>query len=323
MQEEQRTREYSLSFVEDWGSPVVSTIGDVAGVAVDSRDLVYAFTRATPGVQVLTPDGESLEFWPLPSIRRAHSIKIDVEDRILLVDDDGHAVYVYTEGRRLVLSIRPSAPSDNGYNPTTGAEVVRAGPPFAYPTDVAVGRDGRLFVTDGYGNARVHIFEPDGHLIDSWGAPGTGPREFRLPHGISLDDEGNLLVADRENSRVQIFTPTGAYLGEWEDVRRPCAICPLENGLFAVAEVGRPIDETRLAITDPRERPRVSIRNRLGAIIAECDHPDPLNRGAYFAPHALARDARGAIYIGDVGSTNSLGAAPPGVRLHKIQVHER
>jgi sugar lactone lactonase YvrE len=72
-----------------------------------------------------------------------------------------------------------------------------------------------LFITDGYGNARVHKFAADGTYLFSWGEPGTGPGEFNMPHGVYIDKHGRVLVCDRENDRVQVFTQEGTYLSTW------------------------------------------------------------------------------------------------------------
>src|SRR5207248_5131536 len=95
-----------------------------------------------------------------------------------------------------------------------------------------------LYVTDGYGNARVHRFAPDGCLRHSWGDPGRAPGQFNLPHGIAVGPDGTVYVADRENSRVQRFDPEGAFLSEWTDVARPCQVAVDARGNLLVAELG-------------------------------------------------------------------------------------
>ena len=67
----------------------------------------------------------------------------------------------------------------------------------------------------GTGNARMHKFSPEGTLLLSWGSPGTGTGQFRVPHGVWIDKEGRVLVADRENDRVQVFTQEGEHLTTW------------------------------------------------------------------------------------------------------------
>src|SRR5436309_1949925 len=81
--------------------------------------------------------------------------------------------------------------------------------------------DGDLSVTAGYGNARDHRFSAEGRLLRSWGEPGAGPGQFNLPHGIAVLADGRVLVADRENDRIQLFDPEGKYLDQWTQVQRP------------------------------------------------------------------------------------------------------
>jgi DNA-binding beta-propeller fold protein YncE len=86
---------------------------------------------------------------------------------------------------------------------------------FCSTTDIAFARDGHLFISDGYRNARILEYSADGRKLNEWGKPGTGPGEFVLPHSIQIDDRDTVYVADRENGRVQYFDRTGKYLGEF------------------------------------------------------------------------------------------------------------
>mmetsp|Transcript_51165 Transcript_51165/g.141596 ORF Transcript_51165/g.141596 Transcript_51165/m.141596 type:complete len:476 (+) Transcript_51165:719-2146(+) len=87
---------------------------------------------------------------------------------------------------------------------------------FHAPTDVAVNpRTDEVFVSDGYGNSRVAVFSYSGKFLREWGSPGDGPGQFRIPHSITLDADGNVYVADRENARVQVFDPEGRYKSQW------------------------------------------------------------------------------------------------------------
>ena len=86
---------------------------------------------------------------------------------------------------------------------------------FNLPTDIAFAPDGSMFMTDGYGNARVHKFSADAQHLFSWGEPGAAPGQFNLPHGVWIDRRGRVLVADRENDRVQVFDQQGKLLQVW------------------------------------------------------------------------------------------------------------
>ena len=92
-------------------------------------------------------------------------------------------------------------------------------------------------MSDGYGNCRVHLFAPTGELKRSWGVPGQGPGEFFLPHGIAVHSDGRVFVCDRENDRIQIFSPDGEYLSEWTDTRRPTHVVFDAQGRAYVSEL--------------------------------------------------------------------------------------
>src|SRR5207245_7755883 len=137
--------------------------------------------------------------------------------------DSHHTDRQYTPDVRLLLTLGTSSkPSNTGATSMDSRTIVRAGPPFHYPTNLALSPQGELYVSDGYGNARIHKFSAEGQLLFSWGEPGSGPGQFHIPHGIAVDRQGRVYVADRENSRIQLFAPDGAYLSQWTDVARPC-----------------------------------------------------------------------------------------------------
>jgi len=99
-------------------------------------------------------------------------------------------------------------------------------------TDIAFGPDGRLFISDGYGNARILEYNLQGHRVRQWGRPGTGPGEFRQPHGIAIDDHGVIYVADRLNARLQRFNLDGKYLGEWDNLGRVTTVAFRDGNLW-------------------------------------------------------------------------------------------
>ena len=100
---------------------------------------------------------------------------------------------------------------------------------------------GDLYVSDGYRNARVHRFSAAGELISSWGEPGKGgPNQFHLPHSLIVGQDGRIYLCDRENSRVQVFSPDGEYITMWTDMQRPLDISQDSEGIFYTSE--RPED---------------------------------------------------------------------------------
>ena len=99
---------------------------------------------------------------------------------------------------------------------------------FNGPTDVAVSMKGEVFIADGYGNSRIVVYSYEGRYLREWGSKGSMPGQFRIPHNMALDEDGLVYVADRENSRVQVFSETGLLVDIWstgmlpgQDPRRP------------------------------------------------------------------------------------------------------
>jgi DNA-binding beta-propeller fold protein YncE len=277
---------------------------EVAGVATDSRDRVYVFNRGEHPVIVFERDGRFLTSWGEGTFNRAHGIHIGPDDAVYCTDDLDHTVRKFTPEGKLLLTLGTSGrPSDTGIDGIDYRTIRRAGPPFNRPTNVALARDGALYVTDGYGNARVHKFAPDGRLLFSWGEPGSGPGQFNLPHGIALDSAGRVYVADRENSRVQVFDAAGTFLAEWTDVARPMQV--FIDGQDNVFVVGVGWRAGRFPWQSPPGPDPVgaqlSVFDREGKLQARWgDEADPTAPGCFFAPHDIWVDSQGDIYMGEV-----------------------
>ena len=145
-------------------------------------------------------DGNLIKHWGEGVFRRAHGIHIGPDGMLYLTDDGDHCVRKCTPDGKILLTLgTPGKPAP-----------YMSGDPFCRCTDVALGLKGEIYVSDGYNNARVHKYTPDGKLIKSWGAPGVDPGEFNVAHNICSDDDGWIFVADRENHRVQVFDADGA-----------------------------------------------------------------------------------------------------------------
>jgi DNA-binding beta-propeller fold protein YncE len=207
---------------EDWARLPDGIEMVAASVTVDSRDRVYCFSRSKDHpVLVFDRGGNYLSSWGAGLFAFPHTIRVTRDDNLWLVDRDHAQMMLFTTDGKLLRSIGVKGfRSDTGVAPENNKsdawrEVKHGGPPFNLPTDIDVAPSGEMFVTDGYGNARVHKFAPDGTLQFSWGEPGTGPGQFNLPHGVWIDRKGRVLVADRENDRVQVFDQQGRLLKIW------------------------------------------------------------------------------------------------------------
>jgi DNA-binding beta-propeller fold protein YncE len=277
---------------------------EVAGVAADAQDRVYVFNRGERPVMIFRRDGTFVGSWGEGLFARPHGVSIGPDDSVYCTDDRGHTVRKFTPDGRLLLTLGTSGkPSDTGATSMDYRSIVRAGPPFHYPTNLALSPDGEMYVSDGYGNARVHKFSAEGRLLLSWGEPGSGPGQFALPHGIAVDRRGTVYVADRENSRVQLFTPDGKYLAEWTDVARPCQVFidTVEN--VYVAELGFHAGRWPGTAAPSADAPggRVSVFDTHGELQARWGGGrNPCTPGDFFAPHGICVDSRGDLYVAEV-----------------------
>jgi DNA-binding beta-propeller fold protein YncE len=292
--------------VTDWPTYSGDGHGEAVAVSCDSRGRVFVFLRGGPQpVRIHAPDGTYLGGWGEGLFLRPHGITLGPDDTVYCADDHDHSVRAFTPDGRLLLTLGTrGVPSDTGATSIDYRTIKRSGPPFHYPTNLAVAPGGDLFVADGYGNARVHHFAPDGRLLHSWGEPGSGPGQFQIPHGIAVDADGTVCVADRENSRLQWFTPQGEYRGEWTDVARPCQVfIDRQRGWVYVAELGFHAGRWggTGAAAAGQTGGRVSIFDRSGNLFARWGGGEnPTAPGDFYAPHDIAVDPAGGIYVAEV-----------------------
>lgn len=199
--------------VKDWAKlPKGWNFGECSGVAIDKQDNVWVFNRGSHPVIQFDRNGKFLQAWPDVVIRSAHGINVDPEGNIWGIDVKGHVVIKYnTEGRVLmILGNRQGTPGDNDSKYA-----------FNEPTGIAFGKNGDLYISDGYVNSRVIKYNRDGEYITHWGKKGAGDGEFNLAHDVCLDAQERVYVADRTNQRIQIFDSNGKFLGKWTDIGAP------------------------------------------------------------------------------------------------------
>ena len=289
--------EYRYQVVENWGElPPGYTYGDSAAVCVDSKDNVYVFTRGAHPVIVYDRNGKFLRSWGEDiGFTNAHGAAVGPDDMLYLTDDLGHAVRKCTTDGKVALTIgTPKKPAP-----------AFSGDPFNRCTHTALSPQGDIYVSDGYANARVHKYSPDGKLLFSWGEPGTDPGQFNLVHNIACDDEGWVYIADRENHRVQVFDSNGKYETQWHNLMRPCGLF-VTRGREPIAVIGELGPETVASLTKgvPNLGPRLSIVSGKGETLAHLG-TEPIGEGLgqFIAPHGIALDSRGDIYVAEVANT--------------------
>ena len=266
--------------------------GDATSVAVDSKDNVWVFNRGNHPIAVFDPDGNFVKGMGQGDFDRPHGIEIDGDDNLYLVDDNGQFVQKRTKAGKVVWTLG-----------TRGKPAPwQGGGMFNRPTDVAVnhGNDD-VFVSDGYGNSRVHKFNASGKHLLSWGVPGTDPGQFSLPHNICMVGTNKVAVADRENFRVQIFTTEGKFVSE-HHIHHPMSLTTGrggDNSLY-VGEMGPPPVQAGV----PNLGNRVTVLSPEGKKILSFGAPLPGQEPDQFtAPHGIAIDSEGAVYVAEVAWT--------------------
>jgi DNA-binding beta-propeller fold protein YncE len=307
----------SYSVVEGWEQlPKGFAHRDVAGVAVDQEDRVYLMCRGDHPVIMYDKQGNYRGSWGEGDFSyRTHGIYVAPNGTIFCTDDGQHTVRQFTPDGRLLMTMGTlNTPSDTGYDGKNLESIKRGGPPFNRPTNVAIGLKGEIYISDGYGNARVHVFSPKGELQRSWGEPGSGPGQFHLPHGIAVAADGRVFVCDREADRIQIFSPDGDYLSEWTDTQRPTHLCFDSEGRAYVTELAWHEGDHSYSlgpITKYRQA-RMSIFDKEGKVLARWGTPDCTAPGSFAAPHGLAIDSKNDLYVSEVTWTFAVsrGRAP-------------
>jgi hypothetical protein len=232
-------------------------LGMISWVDVDRKGNIYLLQRGDKADPVVVIDrrGRVLRSWGKGMFKIPHSIRIDPEGNVWTVDAGSSVVLKFTpEGQKLM-------EIDVGEQPTSRKSR------FAGTTDIAFGPHGRLFITDGYGNARVLEYSADGKRIRQWGTPGSGPGQFRLPHGITIDKDNIIYVADRENGRVQKFDLDGKFLGEWPLGRTYCVAARGEFIWASMQTIDTPVPSPGWIVKLDRKTGRV-----LGSVVSDGLH---------------------------------------------------
>lgn len=287
-------------------------LGQVSGVGVDTQGQVYLFHRGarnwqgeplglepiqSPTITVVdAKDGRLIRQWGSHFFVIPHSLTVARdsagEEYLWLTDVGLHQVFQFDMAGNLLLTL--------GERGVAGADESH----FNQPTDVAIAADGSIFVSDGYGNNRIVHFAASGQFLQAWGKPGSEPGEFDLPHSIAIDRAGKVYVADRGNSRLQIFDQQGNLLTIWlrDQVGRPWSVRIDSAGNIYVVDGG----DQRTYLPD---RARILKFDTNGLLLASFGAygSEP---GGFIWPHTIAVDAAGSLYVGEVAT---------GKRVQKFQ----
>jgi len=288
------TGKYRYELVEGWAKcPEGWSFMDVGGLAIDSQDRIYVLNRGDHPVMIFDREGNLLTSWGEGFFKSAHGIYVSPDGFIYCTDDGDHTVSKFTSEGKLLLTLGTKGkPSDTGFEQKATLQeswdTIKGGPPFNRPTAVALSAAGEIYVTDGHANVRVHKFTPDGKLLSSWGEPGNGPGQFRIPHFPWVDKQERVWIADQENHRIQIFNAKGEFLDQWTGFKRPNCIFIDDEEVVYISELGR----------------RVSIFTIDGKLLARWgSEGEDKEKGLFLGPHAVVVDSRGDLYVGEIPMT--------------------
>jgi hypothetical protein len=189
-------------------------IGMISTLSADEHGAIYLLQRGPKAdpIVVVNRQGQVLRSWGAGRFEIPHAIRIASDGNVWTTDSSSSVVRKFSPQGAEILQI-----SVGGQPPG------KSGRP-AGTTDIAFAPNGRLFISDGYGNARILEYKAGGNRTTEWGSPGTEPGQFHLPHAIVADDQNNIYVADRENGRIQRFDLSGKYLGEWDYLGKPMSL---------------------------------------------------------------------------------------------------
>ena len=281
--------DYIYEELADWAQlPEGWSFKEVADVVVDSQDRVYVFNRGEHPMIIFEQDGSFAASWGEDLFSRAHGVTVGPDGMLYCVDDGDHSIRKCTPDGEVLMTIgTPDEPAP-----------AHSGQPFNRPTKVAFDpKTDELYISDGYGNARVHKFSPDGKHLFSWGEYGTDPGQFNLVHSVCTDSDGKVYIADRESHRVQIFDEGGRYLDQWNNLHRPCGL-HIEDDLVYIGQV-----PTQLEVNAdyPNIGGCVTIHDLNGHRLARLgDVWRGEGPGQFISPHGIAIDSHGDIYVGEV-----------------------
>ena len=309
--------EWTYEPVENWAKlPPGWRFKEIGAVGTDGRDNVYVFNRGEHPMIVFDREGNFLRSWGEGVFPRAHGLHMGPDDTVWLTDDADHTVRQCTLDGRVLLTLGiPGRPTP-----------YMSGEPFHRCTHTALSPTGDIYVADGYGNARVHKYAPDGKLLFSWGEPGTDQGQFNIVHNICTDADGWVYVADRENHRIQVFDGNGKYEAQWNNLHRPCGLY-MPHGQHPVCYVGELGPVQPVNRNSPNLGPRVSIVDNQGKLLSRFGDPHAGTAPTSFiGPHGLAADSRGDLYVGEVCWTLWPGlfpGQPHPANLRALQKYER
>ena len=267
--------------VPEWPRmPRYWSFGEATDAAINSREEIYIYGRGEHPLTLWDTEGNFITSWGEGTTSGwVHGNYVAPNDNVWLVDTMFHIVTEHAPDGTLLRTL------GDKLNPSASFK----GIPFNMPTGIAIGPNGNIFVSDGYGGHRVHKFSPEGEMLHSWGRQGDGPGEFANVHQIWVDRSGRVLVCDRENRRVQVFDGEGNFLDQWTDIQSPGDLWIKDDVVYLVEQ-----GDWDAA---------VSIRTLDGEVITRWSGDDGPGKGTLRATHGICVDSQGSIYVTEIATS--------------------
>ena len=220
----------------DWGElPVGRKWGSTASITTAPDGTIWVVDRcgnsgaggttcagASAGISPIfhfNTSGKLLKSFGAGMFVSPHKLTVDDEGDLWIADNGSNQVFKLSQDGEVLLTLGKKGVAGSGLDE------------FDAPTEVAIAKNGDIFVGDGHtgggtavGNARIMKFDKSGKFIKTWGRKGMGPGEFDLVHTIALDSRDRLFVGDRQNNRIQIFDQDGNFIAQWFQFGRPSGI---------------------------------------------------------------------------------------------------
>jgi sugar lactone lactonase YvrE len=252
------TPEIPFSAVNFAKMPQGLYMGEAVGVATNSKGTVYVSTRSGEShVFEFDRNGNFVKEFALGSYAYgfAHAVRVDKDDNVWTIDEGTNVVLKFSPSGRLlmVMGKRPDPIDQLARMPGT-APYSGANRPYSYhrPTDITWDPQGNIFISDGYGDARIVKYDKDGRFIKSVGTRGNGVNQFNTPHGMTADKQGNIYVADRGNGRVVVLDNDLNWKTTWDQYGNPWSMCATQSTpqyLYTTNSTGPPMEAGNVAVT--------------------------------------------------------------------------
>ena len=302
---------FQYEYVPGWPNiPEGYSLLECPGVAVDSQDNVYLLTRGDHPLMQFDKDGNFIKsFGEGYFSNRTHGLYIAHDDTLLVADDGIHTIQQFNSAGEQLFELG----NRNNPSPKWGGE------PFNRPTSAAIRpSNGDWYVSDGYGNARVHVYTSGGDYKFSWGSPGIDAGEFMRPHNIAFDGEDRVYVVDREAHRIQVFDAEGQFITMWSNIHRPDAMVLWQDHIYVgeLNGIG--------GFDSPNMGHRVEVFDLTGKLVCRFGAPvEGEGPGEFVAPHGIAVDSEGSLYVAEVSYTIMGRQLDPPREMRSISKYKR